>query len=101
MSDKRFHIVCTGGGQHGRIAWSDVILHEDGGIREERTRQEPLAAGQTRRKAVVLADSHRTRKGWRWRCPKCHLDKPLSDDHLRAWMNVTTGDTLDLSKLPR
>jgi hypothetical protein len=101
MTDRRFHIVCTGKGQHGRIDWSDVILDADGGIREGRTRQEPLAAGQTRRKAVVPADSHRTRRGWRWYCPSCHLDKPLTEDHLRAWMNLTTGDVLDISRLPR
>lgn len=102
MTDKRFHVVCTGRGEHGRIDWNEVVLGDDGSIREIMTRQEPLAADRTRRKAVVAAESHRNERGtWRWKCPRCHLDKPLIEDHLRAWMSVTTSPVLDISKLPR
>src|SRR5258707_8607008 len=100
MIDRRFHVICTGRGEHGRIDWPDLILSEDGSIQQERTRQAPSpvrgvvegaadgenVSGPLHRKAVVPAGEHRSTHGtWQWKCPQCHLDKPLSEDHLRAW----------------
>jgi hypothetical protein len=116
MSDIRFRVLCTGRGDHGRIDWPDLILGDDGSIREDRTRQAPSpvrgivegaidgqhVSGPLHRKAVVPAEQHLSEGGtWRWKCPRCHLDKPLSEDHLRGWMNATTGGILDISRLPR
>jgi hypothetical protein len=104
MTEQRFSVVCTDGGRHGRIDWGEVILADDDTIRQERTRQAPLATGR-RRKAVVRREDHRSDRGtWRWKCPRCGIDVPLSDDHLRAWMKATPGLVLDISvisQLPR
>jgi hypothetical protein len=110
MTDKTFHVVCTGRGEHGRIGWPSLTLGDDGAIREDRTRQAPsplrgIVEGTNTplyRKAVVPVEQHRSELGtWRWQCPTCHLDRPLVEDHLRAWMKVSIGGVLDISTLPR
>src|SRR3954462_5361413 len=102
MSEKRFSVRCTGRGAHGRITWPDLILADDDTLREGPTRLAPLAAGQSRRKALIRAESHRTRnESWHWRCPRCGIDRPLTEDHLRAWMKTQSSGVLDISLLPR
>lgn len=114
MSDRRFTIVCTGRGEHGRIEWPSLTLADDGTIRQSSTRPAPspvrgIVEGDVDgeqvplyRKAVVPVEDHRSERGtWRWKCRRCGIDRPLSEDRLRAWMNATTADVLDISQLPR
>ena len=116
MTEKRFSIMCTGRGSHGRIDWPALILAEDGTIRQEATRRaaSPVrgtvdgtvdgeqVSGKLHHKAVVATENHRSEYGtWRWKCPRCGIDKPLSGQHLLTWMNLTSAGVLDVSHLPR
>jgi hypothetical protein len=116
VTEKRFNVVCTGRGQHGRITWPGLILADDRTIRQETARQaaSPIrgivegiidgerVSGPLDHRTVVRVESHRSERGtWQWKCKRCGIDKPLSEDHLRAWMNATPGSVLDISHLPR
>lgn len=105
MDDRRFHIICTGKGRHGQIRWSDLILRDDGSVEQAPARQAPLkddAGRPVLRKAIVPTEIHRSATGtWRWRCPKCGIDKQLPETRLLQWMRDTRVGTLDLSLTPR
>src|ERR1700758_5365821 len=102
MSEQRFSVVCTGRGQHGRIDWGALILADDGTLRQEPARQAPLDARTSRRKAVVRREDHSSERGtWQWKCPRCYIDVPLSEDRLRAWMKATRGPVLDISQISK
>lgn len=116
-SDRKFQVVCTGRGTHGQISWPELTLTEDGNIVEKRYRSAPVPTeirGKTvhvegdskpavvSRKMPVEATQHRSEAGtWRWRCPRCGIDRPLLDENLRRWMRATQSDMLDISHLPR
>lgn len=107
---------CTDKGQHGRVTWPKLI-REGNKIHEDlmRRAKAPWSAGSAvvaegDRSALpdqhlVRAESarvpHLTEERWRWRCPSCGRDRPLSGVHLRAWMDATDGALLDISHLPR
>lgn len=103
MPDRLFNVICTDPGCHGRIDWPTLALADDEAITEERTRRAPLAPGSgPTRAAIVPAEGHRGANGtWRWRWPRCGRDRPLTENHLRAWMSATSGSDLDISLLPR
>lgn len=109
MSEKKFTVGCTDRGQHGRVAFPGLTLGDDGEIREETSRigSTHLPAGdvdgtRVTKKTVVHVEGHRAANGlWRWECPRCGRNKPLTEKHLRVWMSATRGDFLDISLLPR
>jgi len=105
---RSFEVVCTGRSTHGRIAFSALTLTGGGEIQQakHRTGASPVAGSvdgvRVHHRAVLPAASHRAANGtWRWKCPRCGIDRPLTGQRLRLWMQATHGDILDISLLPR
>lgn len=114
-----FLICCTDQGQHSRVRLSRLVLDGDE-VREVLARRKASGyadgdvlhdgEGGTHaapRKYLAPAESHlRMYEGeerWRWKCPRCGRDSPLSGENLRAWMSVvadTPDRELDISLLP-
>lgn len=115
MTERLFEVVCTRGGEHGRMSFPSLILHADGSITEAATRvgRAPIAGavegvdedgevvtGVTPRKSILPAESHRTGHGtWRWKC-SCGLDVPVKEKNLRRWMEATQHAVFDISHVP-
>lgn len=113
---RRFAVVCTGNGSHGRIEFSRLTLAADGTITEAVTRigKSPVqgtvvaledgepTSDEVWHRAVMPASSHRALNGtWRWKCRRCSIDRPLAESRLRELLRDTPTDVLDVSHLPR
>ena len=117
MKEKEYVVCCTDRGNHGRVNFLPLVLKDSGEILEMRIRSArppwekdwkivadgvvaPVPLG-----LPILEESARVPdiadERWRWRCPKCDRDKPLSGANLRAWMAATREEVLDISLLPR
>lgn len=109
MTEQKFTVGCSDRGQHRRLPLSRLTLTDDGQIQEESSRvgSAHLPVGDidgtmVTNKTVVHVESHRDANGlWRWKCPRCGRNKPLTEPHFRAWMAATREDFLDISLLPR
>ena len=115
---QRITVCCTGKGTHGRVQWPALLVDGDSIIellvrkgRSGLPTNTPVNAegeayvGELMSFAMLPVESHRQPDGgWRWKCPKCRLDKPLSNDNLRKWVDslLTRGDKVaDISHIPR
>ena len=116
--NERITVCCTGKGTHGRIDWDrfDVIRDDiehvttrrgrsplrGEGTAQEDGRQIPISIGA---RMIVPATPSRADHGtWRWKCPKCGRDRPLTDANLRAALILLARNgepVLDISRLPR
>lgn len=125
-------VVCTGAdrldgpAQHGRIDFTTLDFHllDDGRwiVNERGTRLRPFPTDgpqvvtwvdedgteQTETatigsKAVEpVAPTRKVSGGWRWKCPKCRRDRPMSEVTLLRWRDTFPEKrVLDISHLPR
>lgn len=118
MVTERVTVCCTGKGTHGRIDWDrfdvigDDVTHvttrrgrsqvRGKGTAQEDGRQIPIGIGA--RMIVPASPSQAEHGTWRWKCPKCRCDRPLTDANLRAALIMlarTGSPLLDISRLPR
>lgn len=115
---RRVLVICTGKGTHGSIELAQLDVTDDdikevttrrgrapvrgNGTAREDGRQIPISIGP---RMIVPVTPSRTGHGtWRWKCPKCHRDRPLTEANLRKWITLVTGNgatVLDISHLPR
>ena len=111
-------VVCTGMGTHGRIEFQTLKV-TGSEISEVTTRRgkspirgagSALEDGEEIRinvpaRMIVTVESSRAKNGsWRWKCPQCHRDRPLTDANLRKWIELQQSlgvSSLDISHLPR
>ena len=117
MTAHRVTVVCTDKGSHGRIAWDqfDVtgehIIHiatrrgqsalRGKGTAQADGRQVRISVGA--RMIVPVASSQAENGTWRWRCPKCGRDRPLTEANLRKALVVLARNgapVLDISLIP-
>jgi hypothetical protein len=110
----RITVCCTGKGRHGRIELDTLAIDGDT-ITALPIRVGPgsgLPAGATVIASGELVDfalmpsknATPEKDGWRWKCPKCGIDKRVSNQDLAAWAKalLTHGRAVaDISQLPR
>ena len=114
----RVTVICTGKGTHGRIDWDQFDVNGEDvdhvttrlgrapvrgkGTAHDDGREVPISIGP--RMLLPVNPSRDAGGPWRWKCPQCQRDRPLTDAHLRAWIAAVTGSgesVLDISHLPR
>lgn len=116
MTSTTISVICTGKGTHGRIDFDHfTVSGEDiehvnvrrgrspvqgSGTALEDGKEIPISVGA--RMTVPVEPSQGDNGTWRWRCPQCGRDKPISNAKLRKaliQMAAAGLPTLDVGQL--
>jgi hypothetical protein len=88
-------VICTGRGSHKRHMFNRLSLDGDGQVAVQPFRianMPELAAvefdGVAIETQAVMPPAYepRTSKGWRWKCPRCGVDRRFTFESLVTWI---------------
>jgi hypothetical protein len=113
VTDGTYTIVCTGDETHKRYPFNDVtVVGAEIKIRPTRVANMPELKGGSidgaavSPKAILPApyDPRAGRDSWRFDCPRCPVDRRLSTEALRVWLNDVGAKrrrVADISKMSK
>lgn len=101
-------VVCTDRGQHARTDLGHLMVREDGSVDSHAVRKgpSPIISDIGKRMYVAASDAREDYQGtrrWRWVCPRCGRDVPLSDENMTAIARefvAAARRAFDISHLP-